>query len=133
MLSGTEYPNHSLWDGRQRAHRSHPTPPVPGSAWACLASRNAYHSTAPARLARGREEVPGGSTEESDAGKEGGVRGHGFVSHTPEREPWCQLVNRDVVKKEIYAQVRSQDGVGDPEASIYQNELIAGDKFPVSG
>lgn len=54
----------------------------------------------------------------------GVVRGHGFVSHTPEREPWCQLTKQDVVKKEIYAQVRSQDGVGDPEASIYQNELI---------
>lgn len=42
----------------------------------------------------------------------GGVKGHGFVSHTPEREPWCQLTKRDVVKKEIYAQVHSQDGVG---------------------
>lgn len=34
--------------------------------------------------------------------KDGGVRGHGFVSHTPEREPWCQLTKRDVVKKEIF-------------------------------
>lgn len=34
--------------------------------------------------------------------KGGGVRGHGFVSHTPEREPWCQLAKRDLVKKEIF-------------------------------
>lgn len=43
--------------------QSSPHTPVPGSAWACLASLHSCHSTAPGRLAEGWEEVPEGNME----------------------------------------------------------------------
>lgn len=68
-LLGTGYPSPSLWDGRQRSHRAHPTPLVPGSAWACLASLHSCHSTAPGRLAGVRRRYLRG------AWRNGGKRG----------------------------------------------------------
>lgn len=106
---------------RQRS-RAHPTPLVPGSAWACLASLHSCHSTAPGRLTGGGRRCLRGAWRGLIQKK--GMQNHSWHSSISEREPRADFQARPGSGQEgnlCSGRCSARVGVENPEISTYHN------------
>lgn len=105
--------------------QSSPHAPVPGSAWACLASLHSCHSTAPGRLAEGWEEVPEGNMEKLHSEKGWGPTVGRAVARTLRKGslgPTCQARPGSSQEGNVRSdRCLARVGVGNPEVSSYHN------------